>query len=488
MFSYAKSFSSSIVVLVALISPVSVFAIELNPQSVVDLALKQSPKVRQAEFNAMKTEATAEKTRGAYDLILSLSPTFEYTEAQSLTGTSNPIDRTWTVLGSLSKKFSSGTALTLDYTRISQDSTLSSFTSSLRRPTANLNSLQLTIRQAIWNNIFGEADRATLAAADALTLSAQLAREESLEESILNSLSLFWNAFVAEIQLRENSAARQKYEELVKAVRRKAGFNLSTPGELPRLEAEFESADSRVKQSSQQYLAALDTLKTNLQIDRNEPVKFNVKAEEASDLPVVPKLKDVAIERLRPYVISKIALENADRDRVVAVSTSKPKLDLVAKARTTGVDEQNDLALSEMTSGSKPTYSVGVELYWPLDSATFRGTKAAAEAAYQISRYDLKLAEDGLKDQLANAERSVAANHDSALSSIEIVSKRTRVVKELEGSYRQGRTPLVELIRAYNDLFQAQQDRAKAIGNYQIALNQWAATRDELVKNERGVK
>jgi outer membrane protein TolC len=468
--------------------PSLVEALQLTPQDVVDLALKQGPDVRSSELTAQQSEGNAEKQRGAYDIILKLSPLYEYNEALTLTGTGNPNDKTLTLLGSIQKKFSSGTSLTLDYNGISQESVLSSFTSNLRRPNAALNALTLTLRQALLQNVFGESDRALLGQLDAQVTIAKLQREESLEEAILNSLSLYWNAYVAETQLRENTAARQKYEELVKAVRRKAGYNLSTPGELPRLEAEFEAADKNVKLSSATFLQSLDTLRTNLQVDPKEPITFKQSTTEMADIPAIPKLSTIDQARLRPVLISKIQMENAERGKISAMSLGRPRLDLVAKARSTGVDESADLAFSKMTSASKPYYALGLELEWNLDSSLYRGTRAEAEAGYQLTQIQFKLAQDQIRDSIANAERTAVANRDSALSSIEIVLKRSRVVKELEGAYRQGRTPLVELIRAFNDLFAAQQERARAVGNYMISLNQWAAVRDELVNNTVSTK
>ncbi len=477
------SISSTLLFSIFLSFPFRAEALRLSPQDVVDLALKQGPDVKTSELTAQQSEASAEIQRGGYDLILRLSPLYEYNEALLLTGTGNPSDKTLTLLGSLQKRFSTGTTLLLDYNSVSQESVLSSFTQNLRRPNAALNALTLTIRQALLQNVFGEADRATLDQLDTRVTVAKLQREESLEEAILNSLNLYWNAYVAEIQLRENSAAREKYDELVKAVRRKAGFNLSAPGELPRLEAEFEAADKNVKLASATYLQSLDTLRTNLQVDPSEPIQFNASASDANDIPPIPTLAAVDGSQLRPVLISKMTMENAERNRVSQNSLSRPRLDLVARARSTGVDESADLAFSKMSSVDKPYYAIGLELEWNLDSALYRGTRAEAEAGYQISQIEYKLAQDRIRDRIANAERSATANRDSALSSIEIVSKRTRVVKEIESAYRQGRTPLVELIRAFNDLFAAQQERARAVGNYMISLNQWAAVRDELVKN-----
>lgn len=480
---FAPAAMGALSFLVVLSGSSCAFALELGPQDVVDLAIKQGPSVRQSELIAQQAEGAAERLRGPYDLVLTVNPTYEYNEALTLTGTGNPNDKTLTILAGLSKKFSTGTSLSLDYNRISQNSTLSAFTANLRRPDAALDSVQFSIRQALWRNILGESDRAILDQLDGRILAARLQREESLEDAILGSLQAYWNAYVAETQLRETTAARQKYEELVKAVRRKAGYNLSTPGELPRLEAEFEAADKNVKLTSAAFLASLDTLRTNLQIDPKESIVFKASTSKASDIPVIPSLSAVDVEKLRPVVISKISMENAEKNKQSQASLSRPRLDLVARARSTGVDETSDLAFSKMTSGTTPTYAIGVELEWPLDSSLFRGTRAEADATYQIAQIDFKLAQDRTRDALMNAERSAVANREAALSAIEIVTKRSRVVRELETSYRQGRMPLVELIRSFNELFAAQQDRARAVGNYMIALNQWAAVRDELVKN-----
>jgi outer membrane protein TolC len=167
------------------------------------------------------------------------------------------------------------------------------------------------------------------------------------------------------------------------------------------------------------------------------------------------------------------------------MQSARPKLDLIGRVASTGVDSQSDGAFSKMTSGTNPTYVLGVELEVPLDSSLFRGTRAEASARYRIAEIDYKLAKDKLRDSLIDAERGAQALRDNALSSIEIVAKRSRVVREFEASYRQGRTPLVELIRAFNELFDAQLNRARSVGNYMIALNQWAAIRDELVKGEK---
>jgi outer membrane protein TolC len=130
-----------------------------------------------------------------------------------------------------------------------------------------------------------------------------------------------------------------------------------------------------------------------------------------------------------------------------------------------------------------PTYYVGIEFKTALDSDLLRGQIADAEVAFSQTQTQMAIDRYKAQNSLNDFERQVASQYSVAKASLEVVEMRARVVAQLESAYRQGRQPLVELIRAYNDLFTAQFDRAKAVGDYHIRLNELAASRDELVNN-----
>jgi outer membrane protein TolC len=195
----------------------------------------------------------------------------------------------------------------------------------------------------------------------------------------------------------------------------------------------------------------------------------------------VPQLEKKDPGALRPVQIAKITVENAERNFQQVKSANHPKLDFVAKAKSAGSGEFNNDSLATMQAGTKPYYFVGFEFLAALDSSLIRGRLADAEVALSQARNDFSIQLDTVNNQLIEQERTVAAQYAVAKLTAESVELRARVVRDLETAYRQGRQPLVELIRAYNDLFNAQQDRAKAVGQYHISLNQLAANRDELV-------
>jgi outer membrane protein TolC len=473
------SFVTTSVIALSMVSVPAHAVLKLTPQSVVDLALKQGLDVKNTELTAQLSYYSLSQALGVYDFTIDIIPGYTYTEAENLTGTSDAIDKTFNLNAILAKRFITGTAVSIQYIDTRQSATFNSFVTTTRFPTANLTSLQLGVRQNLLNNSFGYAERLAVEAYREAVDSALENREEQLEGTLLNVMTLYWNAYIAEQKFQENLSAREKYAQLIRNVRRKAGFNLSAPGELPRLEAEQEGTESRVKASSSDYLNALQALLSELRLETKEQIILDVPAE----IPPVPQLAAKSTDDLRLVHINKINLDVADKTLSSVKSKTLPTLDLIATATATGVDQDHASAVAEMAASSKPTYYIGVEFATPIDSSAYRGQIADATVRKSIAENNYLTAVDTAKRTLDSTARQVLAQYSVAKLSGDVVDRRERVVRELEIAYRQGRQPLVELIRAYNDLFSSELDRATAIGQYHIGLNQLAAARDELVTN-----
>jgi outer membrane protein TolC len=451
--------------------------LKLNPQVVEELTLTKGLRAKEAELEEQRSRVVLYRALGEFDLRFLVTPGFEHNQAQTLSGTSNVIDKTFTLQTGVFKKFRYGTTLGVELADIRQTSVLNASSGGARLPNANLRSAQLSVRQALSRNAFGYADRLAVAIGEDTVTSAKAAKAENLEAALLEAMTLFWSAYTAEQQLKEMTAAREKYDDLVRNVRRKAGFQLATPGEVPRLEAEREAADQRVKTAQASYQNSIDALLTALQIRPAQAIELDV----PKDLPPAPKLAEMPLESLRTVRIAETALRNAERDLMRAHSQTRPRLDLVARGKTTGVDDEPGVAFTEMTSMMYPTAFIGIEFETPFGSDLFRGQMADAIVQAEQSQIRLQRQRDSTRDALWSLERLAQSQHSVASSGIEIVEKRSQVVRELETAYRQGRQPLIELIRAYNELFNAQIERARAVGQYHVTLNQLAAARDELV-------
>ncbi|RYZ64234.1 MAG: TolC family protein, partial [Proteobacteria bacterium] len=350
--------------------------------------------------------------------------------------------------------------LSLEYVDTRQRSQLSSFAAPNRSPNANLNSAQLAFRQSLFANAFGEVDRANVEIARSALKASTDVRDESIEETLMNVLTLFWNAYVAERNHRQNLNTQKRYEDLIKDVRRRKGYALTSPAELPRLEAEMQTSQALERTSWVDYTNAVNNLLVALRIQTNETVSLFIPPE----IPAMPQLPGVDPTTMRAVKVAETNRRNAELNLTAVESQVRPTIDLVARARTTGSDPNHETARLEMGQGNHPTYFVGVELVAPLWSEANRGLIADARVQKMIAENDAVVAVDNTKRLLNEAALTAQARFEVVNLASTTVEKRERVVTEIERAYRQGRQQLVEVIRAYNDLSQARFDRATAVG------------------------
>lgn len=477
----------SLVLLITSTSQMALAKISLSPQDVVDRVLVQSPDARVAELDAQNAFAQYSQYLGAFDFQLNASLTIRRDETQSFPPSnfdSTEKKTTYYTLG-VQKTFSTGTSAKLAYEETALKNRLSTAGIGAGQiPQAYNNHLTLSFSQSLVRNAFGYATRLNNEIQKSFVENAKIARDENLEAVLLNSMSLYWNAFAAQETLRYALQAREKYQNLVKSTRSKQRYNLNDPGQLPRLEAELEQADQAVKTASYKYLTSTESLLIILKYDSKDEINFVIEDK----IPPLPKLDAKTLESLRTMRFSKTRLERARQDQSRVRNLNLPELNLVGAVHSVGIDEKRSDSFSEMTAGTRPIYYVGLEFNYALDSELRRGNLAIANVNRELA--EAQFEQDTEKTQIALSayEKNATLGYQIAKSSVALVEHRSRVVKEMESAFRQGRQTLVELIRAYNELSTAQQAHASALGNYHIALNQWASVRDELVKNSTGGK
>lgn len=451
--------------------------LKLSPQDVVRLALEHGRGAKAAQIAAQRGLLAVEIARGIFDWDLRLEPSYLYASAQNLEGINNLNDRNAQLNASIGRAFSLGTALRIGYRSITQRSSVSSFTATLRPPVQTLDAITAEVRQSFWRNAFGSADRWAVEAAKRTAEAAQDERVAALETVALDALTRFWECFVARRKLDDALEARDRYQALVTSVSRKSAFGLATPGELARLQAEHGAAQAQVKQSAAAYLDALDALLTRIGTTSGDDVVLVTPDE----LPPVPRLASKDVDSLRA---NRAARSRADALRASSHATDSrndSRVDLVLRAASTGVEPAAERARAEMVAVSRPDYYVGLEFQTSFDSAATRARRIDAKLAADAAETDALMVADQTRDRLRAAERDVNARFASATLAHGVSEQRSTAVRQIEGAYRNGRQTLVEVIRAYNDLYAARLAEAEGIGNYHLARNRLAAARDELI-------
>lgn len=454
--------------------------VNLSQKDVAETILKQGPKAKEVTYRYEQSKLPLLQAQAVTNWNLNAESGHEVDKAESVNGGFNLLgdfkfERYRTTVG-LTKPMVTGTTLGVNYNRISQKADFTGTTN----PQLTLDSLGFTLEQTLWGNFLGVGTRASISKAEYEYEAALSLRANELEDLVLESLRAFWNAYVAQENFRESLASRERYEKLVAAVRRKTSLGYSNPGELSQVQAEYEGRVQAVKTASTDYLSNMDILVTLLGLPPGTEVNFVVPRE----LPPVPKLSEKAIEELRVVRSQELKLKAASKDLDATNTAAKPTLNLVGRYTTTGVDEQADGSFAEMTGNTNPTVYVGVRLQYNFGSGILDEGIRAKRAALALEEVKLTRTRNEEKDRSLAAERKVGATYAVAQSALRQRELRVKAVQELNRTYNQGRTDISVLIRALNDQFATEVEAMRALGNYQIALNEWAAIRDELIPDE----
>ncbi|PIS10216.1 MAG: TolC family protein [Bdellovibrio sp. CG10_big_fil_rev_8_21_14_0_10_47_8] len=462
-------------------SPGAVAApVPLTPKDVAELVLKQSYKAQETNLTAQQARlawATIEKN---YDFQLSVESGYQDSKFESTSNSYLLQDKQFVTTTSLKKPFFSGTSLTLEYNRTSdQPDYSSSATSTTSSYTKDI--FALSVEQSLLKNFLGLANRAELRSAEATLKATEITRVSDLQKLVLEAIRSYWAAYVAQETFQESLNSRERYQKLVSTVKRKTGYGYASPGESAQAEAELEVREQNVKRESRTYLGAMDSLATLLKLPAGSEVQFKV----SESIPTPPNLSSVEVEKLRPVVSSQLKLKAAEENLTASKSNSLPDLSLVGKYSTQGLEETAPDAYNEMVAGTRPQYYVGVKLsynfgsgYTDEDQLNKRVSRDLADAQLQRQRLELK-------DQELDLQRKIQSTYAIAVSAKNQKALREKAAQELQKTYTQGRTDISTLIEALNKYFDAEVALTRAIGDYHISLNEWAAFRDELIPDRK---
>lgn len=466
------------------LSPASTKVITLTQKDVAELALKQGFSTKEVNLTYQQAQFPYVQTLSIYDWQLNAESGFEYDKAATLlTGnglTDYKYERYRTV-ATLTKPFTTGTTLGLELSRLSVKTDLGSSTVTNPPPSEQtLDSAGIILEQAIWGNFFGVADRATVNAAKSRYRASDIEWTKQLEQVVLDAIRLYWQTYVSQENFKEATASRDRYKQLVDSVKRKTNLGYSAPGELSQVQAEFEGREQQVKLASTEFLRNMENLVTLLNLDPGTEIQFATPKE----IPAVPKLIEKKVEELRIVRAQKLKVDAAKNDLSAAESRRYPTLNLVGRAYTSGVDEDSEGSYAELASGTRPKYYVGLRLAYNFGSGIQKETVTTRRLAKDLE--EARLSQQLLKSQDAESQaiRKVQATYAIAESAARQKVFREKAANELTRSFNQGRTDISILIDALNRFFNSEVVYSQAVGDYAIALNEWAAVRDELIPDD----
>lgn len=446
--------------------------ITLTQKDIAEMVLKNSRSVDEIEYRYQQLRLAPAQQLANYDWKLTAETGSEVDKSETLASVANSEYQRLKTSVAVTKSLITGTALTFEWSRNSQKTELPSSSS---QATADL--FGVSFEQSLWSNFLGQADRATTRSAEHQFLANNVLRANELQDAVLEGIRIYWNTYVSQENFKEAQASRERYKQLVDSVRRKTSYGYANPGELAQIQAEFEGREQNVKTASNEYLKNLDQLITLLKLPEDTEIQFQV----IESIPPVPALEQKSIENLRNIQSQKYKLAAADENLTSSRSKSVPSLNLVGKFYSSGLDESVENSQSELFAISNPKYYLGIKLSYTFGSDYLTEDLINKKATRDLEKAKLERNLIETQNKLKQAERKVLASYTVAQSSLKQKEFREKAMNELNRTFTQGRTDISVLIDSMNKFFNSEIQYSRAVGDYQIALNEWAAVRDELV-------
>jgi outer membrane protein TolC len=451
----------------------------LTPKDVAELILKQSFRAEEINLESQTARLKLAEANRSFGFLLKADSGFTSSKFQSSTNTGLLKTDSYSTNLSLSKPFYTGTTVDLTLNRLSDRPSFSAGATTVYADSTK-DIVGISVKQNLVKNFFGMSNRAQLRSAEATFESSQIDRVSQLQDLVLEAVRLYWSAYVAQETFQEAINSRDRYVKLVGTIKKKSGYGYTNPGELSQAQAELELKERTVKSQSVTYLTALDNFLTLLKLPKGSDIKFSVPL----DIPTPPTLNTVKIEELRPLKAKKLDLEAKEELTTVAKSNTYPDISLVGKVSQQGLDENPNEAYNEMTAGTHPQYYVGISIEHSFGSGYSSENALNAKLQRDLSRSVLERARLELADKENFFIRNIQATYAISLSARNERTLREKVTQELNRSYTQGRTSISVLIDSLNKSFESQIQFTRAVGDYQIALNEWAAFKDELIPDQ----
>lgn len=374
----------------------------LTLSAVVGRAIGSSDSFRTVDSAKVATDSARLLSRSALDTTVTLSGSLTRDRSQYIIGFGTSDNLTEYGNLALAKAFSTGTTLSFEWNYQFNAPAYSSplaaaFPTPYWEPKATL-----SLSQDLWQNAFGNALRAGLAAGELTAEASKLGHQDSIEGWFYDMVSVFYAAWLSQAQLRAAEGSLARKSKLVTLTQSRVSTGSSD--ESDALQARAGQASAQVQRNSSHQdlgdkwrglVVSLKLPDAWLSIDPAEiPIRLDEvgpRAEQACQAPSPPA--ETAASR-RAQLLADAARESLRKAESEHAPDFEIGLALGANAQST----QASTSLSDFFSLSHPRWMVTAKLKMPFEFSgersrvqTAHAEALRAEAAASLSAGNLKL-------------------------------------------------------------------------------------------------
>ncbi len=471
-----------------LVISISTLAVHAAPtmlkiQDVIELVQTQGLQQKDINLGYQKSEISGLLVESNFDTQMYLKAQNDDSKLEAPGLSFATRDQSQTIALGLSRKFTTGSTLGLDYSYVHKDMTLSPAMQSFPiQPIQYYHLTTLTFKQDLLNNSFGYKDRRQTLTASLQRERAKVEKDEASEELVLQTIKLYLDTYFAQENLKQSQAARDKYLLLLKSVQQKSRMGFDDRSELIKTKAELQNQERNLKSASLLYSSLVDKLYTLMNTPR--PTEVTIDVNEV--IPAPPSVETNAkLEELRKTQSSEILVKATEADKEASSNNEMASLNFFSQAVYSGLDKENSTAVSELKDREHPKYTFGLEFVMRWGASGQKAENLAKTVAYEEALNNQRKVQNDLTETLDRTQRNLQSKYNIAVNAQDTVKVWEEAMKSQERNHRFGRITTAELIMDYGSYFRAKSALSGAIAEYQLALFEFQAARDQLIKSNK---
>lgn len=320
------------------------------------------------------------------------------------------------------------------------------------------------LNMSLFQNLFGELDRASLLQGDLNQKLTHLQKDLTLHQAIVSSRNLYWSLVANHLSINISKELLKTSQQQLSEIRKRQKSGIAEKSDVLLSQAQVAQRESalmglQIKQNGIARSIQQKIPSFSAPSDEDYP-KFSVETfidEINSCINLIQTSGSKTPAQYSSYseLLSLIS-EISDAEVKTSTQGIGPDLNLMLRGESNGVDSRFSEAFSESIQLKKNTWSAGLQLSIPLGSSEYDLRKIRAKKAALMREKQRKEITSMLEATHTSATQSIVY----LLKTVQNLEKTTGFLKErirsVEQKYKQGRVDFLNLVQEQDQLFSAE--------------------------------
>lgn len=440
---------------------------KLSLDEVSKLTMQNNIDIQIAQYDNKIADYDIDIAESIFDIILysKVGYTNDQRASTSTLAASKTVDNDYNV--GLSKKFNSGTTISSNLTN---NRTYVEGSSTASAPISHESNFDLTVRQDLGRNFFGNQDRGNIKLTQIDVENVRYTSIDKIETILSVTQKAYWDLVLQyeKVSIQQDMVSQAK--KLYDLHQEKLKDGLVEIPEAIASEANYRKRNNSLILEQNILSSRINVLKLMLNIHDD-----NLDIEPTDKLSVLDSIVDFnvqlnkAFSQRRDYKVTLNKVKKSDISLALKKNNIYPEINLTASFQRNGLGDHFKQSNTNITDTNNPKFYAGLEIEFPLFNTEAKAKLKQAEMDKVRILLNLKYIERKIVIEVMDQVRDCNVLQQIALNSIDITNLQKEKLIEEEKRFNQGRTDTDTIIRYQEDFIQAQFSEAEAKYNYFVS-------------------